>query len=69
MGTLLRIELLLNCAALNNDWIVVPDILHFCLRCRLLWGRINPKEANSKVRNSGSGRLHQKFGWLPLPQN
>ena len=51
-----------------NDCIGVPDILHFCLRCGLLWGRIDPTDANSKVRNSGSERLHQKLGWLPLPK-
>jgi len=53
----------------DNDCIGVPDILHFCLRCGLLWGRIDPTDANSKVRNSGSERLHQKLGWLPLPKN
>jgi hypothetical protein len=52
-----------------NDCIGVPDILHFCLRCGLLWGRIDPTDANSKVRNSGSERLHQQLGWLPLPKN
>ena len=53
----------------TNDCIIVPDYLHFCLRCGLLWGRIDPKDANSKVRNSGSERIHQKIGWLPLPKN
>lgn len=50
---------------LANDFIVVPDHIHFCLRCGLLWGRIDPKEASSKVRNSGSKQLHQRLHWLP----
>jgi len=52
-----------------NDWIVVPRILHFCLRCGLIWGRIDPKVASSKVRNSGSEQLHQKLGWQTSPKN
>jgi hypothetical protein len=51
-----------------GDCIIVPDRLHFCLRCGLLWGKIDPKDANAKVRNSGSERLHQQLGWLPLPK-
>lgn len=52
-----------------NDCIIVPDHMHLCLRCGLIWGRIDPKEASSKVRNSGSERLYQKLGWLPLPKS
>ena len=60
---------LIQCNRQVNACIIVPDRLHFCLRCGLLWGRIDPKDASFKVRNSGSERLHQKLGCLPLPRN
>lgn len=47
--------------------IPLPNCLHFCLRCGLLWGKIDLKDATTKVTNFGSERLHQKLGWLKTP--